>query len=71
MRKLVLGIMATALAGCMFTGAAMAGETEKDAELLPGSSNIIYICSLLQHLTRSLTPSRLSDLQRLRNLAMK
>ena len=38
MRKLVLGIMATALAGCMFTGAAMADE------LLPGGgSNIIYI----------------------------
>ena len=43
MRKLVLGIMATALAGCLFTGAAMADETEK-AELLPGGgSNIIYI----------------------------
>ena len=44
MRKLALGIMATVLAGCMFTGAAMADETEKAGELLPGGgSNIIYI----------------------------
>ena len=44
MRKLVLGIMATALAGCLFTGAAMADETEKAGDLLPGGgSNIIYI----------------------------
>ena len=44
MRKLVLGIMATALAGCMFTGAAMADETESAGDLLPGGgSNIIYI----------------------------
>ena len=32
MRKLALGIMATVLAGCMFTGAAMADETEKAGE---------------------------------------
>jgi len=40
MKKLVMGLAAAALVGCMFSGAAMAEE----AELLPGGgSNIIYI----------------------------
>lgn len=40
MKKLVMGLAAAALVGCMFSGAVMAEE----AELLPGGgSNIIYI----------------------------
>ena len=66
-KKLLAGLMVTAMVGCAFSGSVMAEE----AELLPGGgSNIIYCITLPLPMFTS-RPCRISRLLRARSWDMK